>query len=339
MEPDHQDPFNEGTQRTMERLMALGVLIEAGSRLAAENARNKANRAEQELRDQDRRERAAQRAERQAKADRRNAQKAERLAAAEASRRTREWERFVADDERLRGYLGGLPFQEVARHWQQAARHADTNATAATVMAAAEDDMRRRAAGLMDFYDQHREDGVPRQQAMANAAHDYARHGRGPARRHGGRPPAAGALTQIGAELDQEITRLAGTLDSIGRARLLRNLEGSGWSAQSLAHVEALLDRAEAEHRAASTTAGTPDNPATAVDEHRVAQADAAAADGRGGDHAAAAAALATAARSDHPARLAAQSFPVPAQRAITAHPTAVPAASPTARPTQRRTR
>ncbi|MEJ3743162.1 hypothetical protein WEI85_07735 [Actinomycetes bacterium KLBMP 9797] len=325
MEPEHHDPWSEGTQRAMERLMALGVLIEAGSRLAAENARSKANKAEQELREQARREL--------------DARKAERLAAAEARRRAREWSRFAADGDRLRDHLAGLPLQEVARHWVQASGHADSNATAATVLAACEDDLRRRAAGLMDFYDQYRDDGVPRQEAMANAARDFDRAGRGPARRHGGHPPTAGALTQIGEELDHEITRLAGTLDPIGRARLLRNLEDSGWSAQSLAHIEALLDRAEAEHRTASTTAGTPDNPATTVDEHQAARAGAAAADGRASDHTADAAALAEAARGGHPAQLAAQSFPVPAQRAITAHPTAMPAATPTARPTQRRTR
>ena len=305
--------------------MALGVLIEAGSRLAAENVRSKANQAEQELRDQARRELANR--------------KAERLAAAEASRRARAWSHLAADDQRLRGHLADLPLQEVAYHWVQAERHADTNPTAATVLAAAEDDLRRRAPGLMDYYDQHRDDGAARQQAMAYAARDFARHGRGPARRHGGRPPAAGALTRIGAELDQEITRLAGTLDPIGRARLLRNLEDNGWSAQSLAYIETLLDRAEAEHRTAATTASTPDNPATVVDEHKAAQASATAADGRAGDNAADAAALATATQHHTPARVAAQSFPVPAQRALTAHPSATPARAPTARPTQRRTR
>jgi hypothetical protein len=326
MEPEHHDPWSEGTQRAMERLMALGVLIEAGSRLAAEHARSKANRADQELRDQARRELAHR--------------EAERLAAAEASRRAREWSRFAADDQRLRGYLAGLLFQEVAHHWVQAARHAETNQTAATVLAAAENDLRRRAPGLMDYYDQHREDGAARQQAMAYAARDFDRHGRGPARRHGGRPPAAGALSQIGEELDQEVTRLAGSLDPIGRARLLRNLEDNGWSAQSLAYIETLLDRAEAERRTAASTASTPDNPATAVDEHQAARPSAAAAaDGRAGDNAADAAALATATQQSTPAQIAAQSFPVPAQRALTAHPSATPARAPTAHPTQRRTR
>ena len=96
--------------------MALGVLVEAGSRLAAENARASANRAEQELRDQARRELDGREVNR----------KAERLAAAEASRRKREWTRLAGDEERLRDYLAGLPFQEVARHWGQAARPTPT---------------------------------------------------------------------------------------------------------------------------------------------------------------------------------------------------------------------
>ena len=304
--------------------MALGVLIEAGSRLAAENARSKANRAEQDLRDQARREL--------------DEQKAQRRAAAEASRRRLEWARFAADDQQLRGYLGGLPFQEMARHWADAAPYADTNPTAATVLSTAEDDLRRRAPGLMDYYDHYREDGLSRHRAMAYAAHDLDRNPRGPARRHGGRPPMAGALTQLGEELDQEITRLAGNLDPIGRARLLRNLEDNGWSAQSLGYIEALLDRAEAEHRTAVATTATPNNPATALDEHRAAQDGAAAAEARAGDNTADATALAAANRPNTAPQVAAQSFPVPAPRALTAHPSATPGA-PTARRSQRRHR
>jgi hypothetical protein len=148
MEPDHPEPFSDGTHRALERLMALGVLIEAGSRLAAENARAKANRAEQHNRDDAAREREDQ--------------KATRLAHAEESRRERDWARFAADGDRLREHLDGLPFQEVARHWGQAARHADTNPTAATVLAGAEDELRRRAPGLMDQYAQQRDAGLSR---------------------------------------------------------------------------------------------------------------------------------------------------------------------------------
>ncbi|WP_213457091.1 hypothetical protein [Rhizomonospora bruguierae] len=326
MEPEHHDPWSEGNQRAMERLMALGVLVEAGSRLAAENARAKANRAEQELRDQARREQDEQNAQR----------KAERLAAADASRRQREWSRLAGDDERLRDYLADLPFVEVARHWGQAAQNANTNPTAATVLTAAEDELRRRAPSLIDFYHLRRDAGLSRQEAMADAAR-YVWSGSGPARPHDGRPPTAGTLTQIGEELDHEVTRLAGTLDQVGRARLLHNLEDSGWSAQSLAHIETLLDRAEAEQRTAATTAATPDNPATAINEHQAARTAAAAATGRAGDLAADASAHAATAPSA--ARLAAESFALPARRALTAHPTAMPIRTPTAHPAQRRTR
>ncbi|MFY1633724.1 hypothetical protein ACN27F_10660 [Solwaraspora sp. WMMB335] len=324
MEHEHHDPWSEGNQRAMERLMALGVLVEAGSRLAAENARVKANRSEQELRDQGRRNRDEQKTSRNA----------DRLAAADSSRRRREWSRLAGDGERLRDYLSDLPFVEVARHWGQAAQSAESNPTDAAVLAAAEDELRRRAPSLIDFYARGRDDGLSRQEAMADAAR-YVWSGSGPARRHGGRPSTAGALTQIGDELDQEITRLAGTLDPIGQARLLRNLEDSGWSAQSLAHVETLLDRAEAERRTAATTAATPDAPATAVNEHQAARAAAAAASGRAGDLDA----DARAAAAQPAARLAAESFALPAQQALTAHPTSMPPRAPVAHPAQRRSR
>ena len=206
------------------------------------------------------------------------------------------------------------------------------------MLAAAEDELRRRAPSLIDFYHLERDAGLSRQEAMAEAAR-YVWSGSGPARPHSGRPPTAGALTQIGEELDREITQLAGTLDPIGRARLLHNLEGNGWSAQSLAHIETLLDRAEAEQRAAATVAGTPDNPVTAVDERQAAYVSAAVVAGRAGDLDADAAAYAATASPAEPARLAAESFALPAQTALTAHPTAMPARTLTAHPAQRRTR
>jgi hypothetical protein len=308
MEPEHPDPVAEGTQRSMERLMALGVLVEAGSRLAAENTRRKAERVEQDLLDQATREREAA--------------GADRVARAEESRRTREWTRLAADPDRLRTHLGGLPFPEVARHWTHATRHADTNPTAATVLAATEDDLRWRAPAMMGFYDQYRDDGLPAREAMAYAVRDHAHHGRGPARRHPGRPPTAGALTRVGVELDREITRLAGTLDPVARSRLLQNLEENGWSARSLAHIETLLDRAADQRREASTRAGTPDDHTTPWDEIRAAWAPATAANARAGHDTTAAAAFGS---TDHPVRLAAESFPVPAHHAVSADRTVRP--------------
>lgn len=323
MEQDHQDPSSEGTQRAMERLMALGVLVEAGSRLAAENARSRANRAEQNLREYD--------------GDARAPMERERLATAGAFRRARDWTRFASDGERLRAHLAGLPFQEVARHWGQAARHADTDRTAATVLDAAEDELRRRAPGLIDLYRRQREDGVPRREAMAEAARSTWT-GHGPARPHGGRPPVAGELPIVGQEIEGEITRLADTLDPIARARLLHNLEDAGWSPESLAYVETLLGRAAAEHRRAATRSGTPDNPVTAVDEHQVASADAVTALAHG-ETDEAAATVATTVQPRTPVQVAAQSFPTPAQRALTPHREAMSAQAPPTRPTLRRAR
>jgi hypothetical protein len=330
MEPDHPEPFNEGTQRALERLMALGVLVEAGARLAAENTRNKANRAEQQ---------AEQRA-RDSAARERDEQKAARMARAEASRRERDWARFAADGGQVRDYLAGLPFQEVARHWGQAARHADTNPTAATVLAAAEDDLYGRAPGLMDQYRQQRDAGLSRHEAMACAVrHNWS--GAAPARPHGGPPAAAGSLTQIGEELDREIARLAGRLDPVGKERLLRNLEDGGWSAESLAYVEALMDRAATRRRSSTIQAGTPDDKATAVNEHQAAASGATAEASRAGaDDSTATATTAAATRGPgEPAQVAAQSFPVPAQLALAAHPATQSARGPAARTTARRTR
>lgn len=312
MEPEHPEPFSDGAQRSLERLMALGVLIEAGSRLAAENTRSNAQRVEQQSRDDSARER--------------DEQKAARLARAEASRRERDWARFATDGDRLRDYLGALPFQELARHWGQAARHADTNPTAAVVLAAAQDKLRIRAPGLMDQYRQQRDNGLSRQEAMGNAVrHTWT--GTAPARPHGGRPAAAGSLTQIGAELDREITMLAGKLDDIGTQRLLGSLEDGGWSAESLAYIETLLDRAASNRPDSNTQAGIPDDPVSPLDEHQAAVPAAAVQEG-----AANAAAV-------QPAQLAALSFSVPAEHSLTANPTEQSAHSLAPRTTPRRTR
>jgi hypothetical protein len=117
--------------------------------------------------------------------------------------------------------------------------------------------------------------------------------GGGPARRHGGWPPAAGGLTRLGADLDRELRRLAGTLDPLARARLLGSLQDAGWSAASLAHIGARLDRL-----------GRPQPERSA---ERRAEAARAATDSPGGPETA--------------ARLAARSFPVPARRVLTDRP------------------
>lgn len=308
--------------------MALGVLAEAGSRLAAENARAKASAVEEEAR----RGRAVD--EREV----RRVRRVERVAAAARARRTREWARFASDGERLRDYLRGLPVQEVARHWGQAVLDADGDPAAMAVLAAAEGDLRRRWPGLIDVYDQLRAEGVARREAMGEAARSVW-WGDRRARRHGGRPPTAGALPRLGDELEREVVALAGGLDPVARARLLANLEDAGWSAESLAHVEDLLDRAGRQHRDASVAAGTPDDPATPLDERMAGQAVAGVATGRADGDAAAAAAVGTAAGGRTAAEVAGESFPVPARRALTAHPASTPASRLAPRRELRRTR
>jgi len=307
MDNEHPDPWTEGSQRGLERMMALGVLIEAGSRVAAEHARAKANRDEQELRQRARHELAAR--------------EAERRAAGEQARRARQWERFAADPDRLREFLAGLPFHEVARHWGQAARHADDNATAATVLDACERDLGRRAPSLIDFYRQQRTNGAPRPEAMAAAAR-YIWAGAGPARAHDGRPATAGALTQIGEELDQELARLAGTLDPVARARFINYLEEHGWSAESLAVIDARLDAAVRNNAAETTTDGATDGSA----DSDLASGPAA----NGTDNAEA--------DNAHPPTVAATSFAVPAKQALN-KPGARPPSQGGRRPPHRRTR
>lgn len=241
MEAEHHDPVVEGVQRGLDRLMAVGVLTEAGARLAAEHARAKASQVEHEPRD---------------RAPEDPAQRdADRLAAVAAAERRSQWESFVADRERLADHLAGLPLHEIAAHWGQAAPHASHNRTAATVLRATETELRRRWPALMQQYDQLHANGLPRAEAMRRAA-TYARFGGGPARRHGGRPPTSGALTVIGEELAGEVAQLAGRLDPVARARLLGNLEDDGWSPSARAYVEGQLDAAD----------GRPDDPAHGQD-------------------------------------------------------------------------
>ncbi|GAA0936390.1 hypothetical protein GCM10009558_050210 [Virgisporangium aurantiacum] len=228
MDAEHHDPWSDATRQAMERLMALGVLVEAGSRLHAENKRQAAGRTEQ---------RAAKLAD-----DARRAATAQREAGALSKRQARDWARFAGDPQRLRDHLAGLPFQELARQWGAELRYADTDPVAATVLAAAEADLRQRAPGLMNFYDQQRADGTSRAEAMTNAVR-YTWRGDGPARPHGGRPPTAGALPRLSEELETALADLARTAGPIERSRLVRNLEDAGWSTESIDHIETLLDR------------------------------------------------------------------------------------------------
>jgi hypothetical protein len=280
MDAEHHDPWSDASRQAMERLMALGVLVEAGSRLHAESRRHAAARTERQ---------AAKVAD-----EARRTVAARGEAAALSTRHAREWARFASDPQRLRDHLAGLRFQELARQWGAAARHADSNPVAATVAAAAEADLRQRAPGLMNFYDQQRANGVSKGEAMANAVR-YTWRGDGPARPHDGRPPTAGALPRLGEELENALADLARTANPIERSRLVRRLEDVGWSPESIDHIESILDR----QAVAATSGGT----------------------------------------SRTAAELAAESFPVPARRALTAHPAAMPARARTANPIHRRTR
>jgi hypothetical protein len=240
MDAEHHDPWSDASRQGLERIMALAVLAEAGSRLHVESKRAAAARRERQ---------AAKIADEARKAMAAHQQRVELSA-----RRAREWARFVDDPQRLRDYLAGLKFQELARQWAAAAPHADTNPVAATVLAAAETDLRARAPGLMNFYDRARADGTPRGEAMATAV-AYTWRGNSPARPHGGRRPAAGELPRLGEELETALADLARSAGPVERTRLVRHLEDAGWSTESIGHIESLLDSASAAGRAEGRTA------------------------------------------------------------------------------------
>jgi hypothetical protein len=275
MEPEHHDPFSESGRAGLEKLMALGVLTEAGSRLAAERARTRAS--SEELRFE--RDQAARTAQ----------DRAQRLARAEQSRRDREWSRLASDPHRLADYLRRLPVQEVARHWVQATTRAGNDRNADAVLAATEGELRVRMPTLMNAYEQARSDGAEPADAMRTAAATV--FGGGP-RRHG----AARALPVLDRDLEQELRRSAGRLDPVERARWLASLQERGWSPQSVAWAEAMLTRAQDERRSAAVDAAIVDDSHMPRNEHVDGLKAAAAANGRAGDLARQAAAAAGAA-------------------------------------------
>jgi hypothetical protein len=295
MEPEHHDPFSESARGGLEKLMALGVLTEASSRLAAERARSRAANEERAAE----REQAAQDA----------AAKTQRLARAEESRRARQWRALAANPDRMAGHLRGLPVQEVARHWRQAAAHAGGDRTANAVLAAAEGELRRRMPTLMNAYDHARRDGAAPPQAMYAAAQQVF----GGARPHGATRHAAGALPVLDQELEQQLRRSAGALGPVGRGRWLRSLEERGWSPDSIAWAEAMLVRSDDQRRTAAAAAATVDHPDTAHNERADGLQDAAAATARADAHARDATAVAgTAGR---PATPASSTLAAPAAR------------------------
>src|SRR5690349_999657 len=151
MDADHVDPWSEASQRVLERLMALGVLAEAGSRLAAERARRSDTAAGH----------AAAQAARLAEADRTARRNADRHRVDAAHRRREVWSALGSDPARLRQHLAGLPLQELARQWGQAIGDAAHDPAAATVSSAAEQELRVRWPALIDQYRQLRDDGIP----------------------------------------------------------------------------------------------------------------------------------------------------------------------------------
>lgn len=245
---EHHDPFSDAGRAGLEKLMAFGTLAEAGGRYRAEQVRTRLAREERA----ERRERATQEA----------AEKAQRVEAAQERRRQREWRQLADDPRRLGEYLNGLPVQEVAGHWRQAAAHAGRDRTADKVVAAAEKELRGRLPTLMNAYDRARATGVDRYEAMRAAVVDVFGN-EGPRAN-----PAKRGLPALDQELEQELRAQAGQLDPAGRQRWLRAMEARGWSPESVAWAEAMLLRSDEQRRtAAETNAQAVDDPATPADE------------------------------------------------------------------------
>jgi hypothetical protein len=163
--------------------------------------------------------------------------------------------------------MTGLPMQEVARHWTQAAAHAGQDRPADTVLAAAETELRTRMPTLMNAYDRARKAGVDRVEAMRGAVESI--FGAGGARAHGAAPRWwAPRLPALDRELEQELRNHAGALDPAARMRWLRAMEQRGWSPESVAWAEAMLLRSDEQRRtAAVANASAVDDPATPADE------------------------------------------------------------------------
>jgi hypothetical protein len=289
MQPDyeHHDPLADSGRAGLEKLMALGVLGEAGGRYAAERARVRLARQEQ----------AADR-ERASEAVR---DKAERLERAQHARQQRQWRTLVSDPARLARHMGQLPVHEVARHWGLAAGSAGRDPLAGAVLAAAEKELRARMPTLMQSYDRARHGGADRYDAMRAAVTDVL----------GDRSRAQDgklALPVLQVELEQHLRRHAGRLDPAARARWLHALEERGWSPESVAWAEAVLAGTEDQRRTAAANHAAVDDPATPADERTGGLVVAGVAAGRADDLARDA--RAQAATAGHPVRRAGGSEP-----------------------------
>jgi hypothetical protein len=331
-EQEHHDPVAEASRAGLEKLMALGLLAEAGGRVAAEQARVRLAREERAAQ----RERATQRAQ----------DAADRLTRAQEARRQREWRKLVSNPRQLAEHMRELPVQEVARHWGQAAVAAGQDPLADTVLAAAQKELRMRLPSVMERYDRARSAGADRLQAMHGAVVG-ALAGDGPHAQPGKRE-----LPALDRELEQELRHQAGRLDPAAQQRWLRAMEERGWSPKSVAWAESMLVRSEDQRRKAQTAnASAIDDPATAPDERTDGLVATGTAAGRADDLARDAAAEASAAghpsagpggqvvqrpaRPGQPAYLARLSFATPPQAVL--RPTAPSSPAPSRPPAPER--
>lgn len=262
----HADMSSEVGQRLGQGLAVLATLGEAAARLAAEEMRRKERRAEAA-------ERQREDAEKREKAATKAAAQADELARHAAAQRARADRRVVAqglDPD----FLARADLLDMATVWRTARLRENEFPEARGAAEAVEDRLREMWPRPMDLYDEAVRRGVPRNEAMAAAAAHMANTP--PSRAHGGGRAGAieqGPQTPVGSDVftaavtDEQI-RLSTGVDPAAYAEELARL-GPGGQAAAEALRETLAARAGREMGQARADAATPDDPATAgVDEH-----------------------------------------------------------------------
>ncbi|GIF74172.1 MULTISPECIES: hypothetical protein [Asanoa] len=257
----HADLAAELGQRVGQGIAVLSTLTEASARLAAEEMRRRARREEQQHTDEDRRDRDAQRL----------AGESDKLAQYAARQRVEHDQRVVgqaADPD----WLARADLLDLATVWRTARAREHEGPEYAEAAERVEERLRQMYPRPMDLYDQRVSAGVPRADAMRTAAQEMARtpvmraHGGGRAAALHPGDVAIGEAAFAAAVTDEQI-RLSTGVDPRDYAEQLDQL-GAGGAAAAQALRETLAARAGQDLADGRSDAATPDNPATAVNEH-----------------------------------------------------------------------
>ena len=260
----HPDLTAEVGQRIGQAVAVLSTLGEAAARLAAEEMRRRERR--EESTEQGRR--TDQRRQDQA---RRASEQADELARHAARQRAQHDRRLIAQTLDPQ-WADRADLFDLAEVWRTARVREHEFPEARAAAETVEDRLREMYPRPMDLYDQAVAAGVPRAEAMRDAAAEMART---PVMRaHPGRRDAALASgpvldeQTVAAAVTDEQIRLATGVDLADYTEQLQRL-GPGGEAAAQALRDALAARAGQEEGQARRDAATPDNPATrTVDEH-----------------------------------------------------------------------